>query len=164
MGEVLKNVSKVYPDHPAVVYWDFKVVRKKTYKELNEESNRVAGMLMSLGVRKGDKVALMFYNSPEFIESYFGAIKIGAVAVPINYRLSAREIAYQIDWADSKVVIYDGEFGKVMEEVKSELKKVTHWICFGEENPPDTLNYEKLKATLLHSYHKPRLTWLGGSV
>src|SRR3990170_1894634 len=68
--------------------------REITYKEWNERANRAANAFAGLGVKPGDRVGLLLMNSPEFLECFFGLARIGAVVVPLNWRLAPPEIAF----------------------------------------------------------------------
>jgi acyl-CoA synthetase (AMP-forming)/AMP-acid ligase II len=74
----------------------------------DEKANRVANMLMSRGVRKGQKVAILLMNGIEWLPIYFGALKAGAMAVPLNYRYAADEIKYCLELADADVLVSPG--------------------------------------------------------
>lgn len=83
-----------------------------TYGELADAVDRTAGALASLGVRKGDKVAMLGENSPEFIQVMFACFHLGAVYVPINTRLAPPEVEHVIDDSGAKVLIHDAELAQ----------------------------------------------------
>ena len=90
--------------------------REMTWAEFDLKANRVANYLISSGVRKGDKVAVLLMNCLEWLPVYFGILKTGALAVPMNYRYTAEEIRYCLDLSDSSVLIFGEEFiGRVGE-------------------------------------------------
>jgi len=68
--------------------------REITWRVFEEKANRCANMLLKMGIRKGDKVAILMYNCIEWLPIYFGILKTGAIAVPFNFRYDAEEIAY----------------------------------------------------------------------
>ena len=80
----------VYPDKPAIIYGD----RTITYAQFYQRVNKLAGALKNCGIKKGDRVAFLVPNIPAMLEGHYGPLKIGAVLVAINIRLSAREITY----------------------------------------------------------------------
>ena len=84
--------------------------RRFTYAELDARANRIAHVLRAKGVRKGDRVALLLMNGVEYLEAYFGAAKIGAVMVPLNWRLVPDELEFIIGDAGAVVLIYGEEF------------------------------------------------------
>ncbi len=105
MGEALATNGRRYRDKVALWYDDVKV----TYSELDRRVNQASRVLQSLGVGKGDHVALLLMNSIEYVELYFACGRIGAVAVPINLRLAPAEMAYVLGHSDSRVLVGDGQ-------------------------------------------------------
>jgi long-chain acyl-CoA synthetase len=100
LARLLDDTATRYPERIAVVAED----RSLSYSELRRAADRVANELRDRGIRQGDRVALTCPNLAEFTETYFGILKAGAVAVPLNISLRRREIAYQL--ADSEAVCY----------------------------------------------------------
>jgi acyl-CoA synthetase (AMP-forming)/AMP-acid ligase II len=115
IGSSLGRNARQTPQKLAMVCED----RRYTYDQLNCIVNRLAHGLLSLGICKGDKIALMLKNSDIFPIAYFSASKIGAVIVPINCRLTKTEAAYIIDHSDTKVIIFDEEYGKLIDGARS---------------------------------------------
>ncbi|MBW1815837.1 MAG: AMP-binding protein, partial [Deltaproteobacteria bacterium] len=140
MGEMLARWARQTPDAEALVFND----RRYSYGRFNERVNRLANSLMSLGVQKGNKVTLIFMNCMEIAESYLALAKIGAVAVPNNFRFTGSEHAYQIDNSDSIALIYSDKFGDVVDAIRPELHKVKHYICPGGGGMPETLDHHDL--------------------
>jgi acyl-CoA synthetase (AMP-forming)/AMP-acid ligase II len=95
--------------------------RSYTYKELNEEVNRFAHGLLQLGAKKGEKIALMMRNSNHFVISFFAAAKIGAVVVPVNFRLTSSEVQYILLQSHTSFVICDGEFEETITAAVEQL-------------------------------------------
>ncbi len=87
LGSFLAKRARLSPNLEAVV--EVEQNRRFSYAELDARANRIANVLLATGVQKGDRVALLVMNGVEYIESYFGAAKIGAVLVPLNWRLVA---------------------------------------------------------------------------
>ncbi len=95
---------------------DPRVRREMSWAEFDERANKTANLLISRGVKKGDKVALLLMNCLEWLPVYFGILKTGALAVPMNYRYTAEEIDYCLKLSDSSVLIYGEEFiGRINE-------------------------------------------------
>lgn len=92
--------------------------RRFTFLELNKRSNRTANALLDLGVKPGDRVATLLKNSIEFVESYFAIAKIGAVMVPVNWRLVASEISYILGDCGATRLIFDADFDAVVDQVQ----------------------------------------------
>ena len=90
IGSLLNNSANKYPERPAVISEEGRF----TYNEFNQRTNRLANALLSAGLGKGDRIAILFYNSSYFVEVYFAAVKVGLVATPVNFRFAAPEIIY----------------------------------------------------------------------
>ncbi|MHA1231564.1 MAG: AMP-binding protein [Candidatus Helarchaeota archaeon] len=132
--------AKHYPkDRISVVYGDQRI----TWKEINEKINKLAHGLKKLGIKKGDKVAIILYNSPEFLESNFACQSIGAVPAPINYRLVGKELEYIINNCDAKLLIFDEDLLQTILEIKDKLPLIEHFIFCGNKDkmPADMINY-----------------------
>ena len=108
--------------------------RRFTYAELNGRCNRVANALRAEGVKKGDRVALLLMNSVEFFETFFAVAKIGAINVPLNWRLVPDELAFILKDSGSTVMIYGGEFVNAVADLQGrgpEGTDVGAWIQVG---------------------------------
>ena len=84
--------------------------REITWNVFNEKANRFANLLLSRGVGKGDKVAILLMNCLEWLPIYFGILKTGAIAVPFNFRYSAEEIEYCVNLSETDVLVFGPEF------------------------------------------------------
>ena len=94
--------------------------REITWSVFDEKANRVANMLLGRGIRKGQKVAILLMNCLEWLPIYFGILKAGAVAVPLNFRYTADEIEYCVKLAEADVLFFGPEFiGRVEDVVPS---------------------------------------------
>ncbi|MBB6448552.1 acyl-CoA synthetase (AMP-forming)/AMP-acid ligase II [Geomicrobium halophilum] len=112
----VQNVRR-HPEKMALIYNE----REYTYRGLNQRINQFANGLMKQGVRKGEKVALMMKNSDDFVISFYGAAKLGAVLVPINFRLVVSEVQYILQQSDAVTVICDDEFETLIEEATASI-------------------------------------------
>ena len=97
--------------------------RTITWSVFNEKANRFANLLLERGVKKGDKVAILLMNCLEWLPIYFGILKTGALAVPLNFRYSADEIQYCLDLAEVDILVFGPEFIGRVEEVADEIGK-----------------------------------------
>ncbi|MCP4754834.1 MAG: long-chain-fatty-acid--CoA ligase [Proteobacteria bacterium] len=149
IGEVLARWARKTPDREALVCRE----RRFTYRQYNERVNRLANGLQSLGVDKGDKVALLFTNSNEIAECFLAVCKLGAVVVPLNFRLIGRELVYQIRNSDSKVLIFGEQFQEMVNSIRDRLPEVKSYICAGHRNVAGTRNYEEFLG--LHDTSEP---------
>src|SRR5205085_3704783 len=104
-----------------------------TYHEFDEAVNRLARMLASLGIAKGDVVSLLMPNCVEYIIAYFACFKLGALAGPINSLLKSQEISYVINNSEAKAILVNSEFLPRIEEIRNELKVLKNVFVFDDE-------------------------------
>ena len=97
--------------------------REITWSVFDEKANRFANLLLSRGVKKGDKVAILLMNCLEWLPIYFGILKTGALAVPLNFRYAADEIQYCLDLADVDILVFGPEFIGRVESIADEIGK-----------------------------------------
>jgi fatty-acyl-CoA synthase len=109
---LLERAAKVYPDHMAIVHGS----RRVPYREFWRRSLRLASALDRNGIGKGDTVTVMLANTPAMLEAHFGVPMVKAVLHSLNTRLDAAVIAFQLDHAETKLLIVDREFSGVMKE------------------------------------------------
>ncbi len=140
IGEMLARWARKTPNNEAFVCED----KRYTYGEFNERVNRLAHGLKNMGVQKGDKVAVLFMNCLEIIESYFAILKLGAVVVPLNFRLVGRELIYQINHSDSKLVIYDDRFQQTIQSIQDQLPAATGYTKVGGKAISEIADYEQM--------------------
>src|SRR5665648_573941 len=98
--------------------------REMSWRVFDEKANRFANLLISRGIKKGDKVAILLMNCLEWLPIYFGILKTGALAVPLNYRYTADEIKYCLDLAEVNALIFGSEFIGRVEQVFDHLHGV----------------------------------------
>lgn len=121
--------------------------RTLTWKEFNNAINRTANYLSKeLGVKKGDYVMHLQNNSLEWLITYYGIIKLGAVVVPLNFRFVGPDILYAAAVCDPKVFILGSEFLPVVKPVQGELTTVKKYICVGPEVPGDMIDFKEVDA------------------
>lgn len=115
-----------------------------TWSDFNKKANRFANLLLSRGVKKGDKVAILLMNCIEWLPVYFGILKTGALAVPLNYRYTAEEIKYCLNLSDAETIIFGSEFTGRIEEIYDRTPKVKMWLYAGSDCPTFAESYDKL--------------------
>ncbi len=120
--------------------------REITWKVFDEKANRFANMLISRGIKKGDKVAIIMYNCLEWLPIYFGILKTGAIAVPFNFRYDAEEILYCANLAEVDVIVFDPAFIGRIEQNADELSKKRLLIYVGDGCPLFAESYRELVA------------------
>ena len=115
-----------------------------TWGEFNQKANMFANLLLSRGIKKGDKVALLLMNCLEWLPVYFGILKTGALAVPMNYRYTSDEIKYCLELAEVNTLVFGPEFIGRVEEICDEIPNVSQLFYVGEECPSFAESYDKL--------------------
>ena len=174
--DLLERNSKLYGDEvclveinpevtekPRVTWKEFDLIqpsaaapyrREITWSVFDEKANRVANMLLSRGVKKGQKVAILLMNCLEWLPIYFGILKAGAVAVPLNFRYTADEIKYCVELADADILFFGQEFIGRMEDIAEELGQSRMLIFVGEVRPTFAESYHDLTANCSSSAPK----------
>ena len=131
----------------AVTWWDFNLIesasldapyrREMSWKDFDRRANRFANLLLSRGLKKGTKVAILLMNCLEWLPIYFGVLKAGCVAVPMNFRYSSDEIAYCLDLADVDVLVFGPEFVSRMDAIAGNIGNVKMFYV-GKNGPAYT--------------------------
>lgn len=132
----------------ATTWWDFNLIesaasdapyrRELSWKDFEAKANRFANLLLSRGLKKGTKVAILLMNCIEWLPIYFGILKAGCVAVPMNFRYSSDEIKYCLELADVEVLIFGPEFISRMDAIKDEIGFVKTLFFVGKNGPDYT--------------------------
>jgi long-chain acyl-CoA synthetase len=120
--------------------------RDMTWRVFDEKANRLANLLLKRGIKKGDKVAILLMNCLEWLPIYFGILKAGAIAVPLNFRYTAEEIKYCLDLSDTTALIFGPEFIGRIETIFNQIPKVKMLFFAGENRPSFAENYDRLTA------------------
>ena len=118
--------------------------KELTWGDFDKKANRFANLLLSRGVKKGDRVAILLMNSIEWLPVYFGILKAGALAVPLNYRYTADEIKYCLKLSDSSVLVFGPEFIGRVEEICDRIPFIKYNFYVGEDCPTFAESYDKL--------------------
>ena len=120
--------------------------REITWHVFNEKANRFANLLISRGIKKGDKVAILLMNCLEWLPIYFGILKAGALAVPLNFRYAVDEIKYCVELAEVDVLVFGPEFTGRVEEIVDEIDEKRILFYVGGDCPTFAEDYDKLAA------------------
>lgn len=120
--------------------------REMTWRVFDEKANRMARLLMQRGIKKGEKVAILMMNSLEWLPVYFGILKSGAIAVPLNYRYSAEEIRYCLELSETSALVFGPEFIGRMENIYSSIPRVRLLLFAGENRPTFAESYDRVTA------------------
>lgn len=137
IAEMLARNARMYPNDSALIELkpSEKIRKEITWKVFDERANRVANALIDRGVSKNDKVLHLMMNSINWLEAYFGIIRTGAWAVPLNFRFSSGDIKYCADIAEAKVMILGEEFTERVEAIRSQLPTIKDYIFVGQNLP-----------------------------
>ena len=136
IADMIRRSAYHYPDKTAVVFGG----RSLTYRELDSESNRMANALVSLGVKKYDRVAILAHNTMHHVLAWLGCCKIGAVYLAINYLLKGKDVSYCIDHSESRVFIVEDALYALVADVLDEMKTVEALLWSDDmagQAPPD---------------------------
>jgi acyl-CoA synthetase (AMP-forming)/AMP-acid ligase II len=142
IGSHLTKRSKISSNKEAFV--EFEKQRRFTFLALNRRCNKTANALLGLGVKPGDRVATLCKNGIEFVESYFALAKIGAVMVPVNWRLVANEANYILTDAGVTVLLFDTVFNELVGQVKDTNSAIEHYVSIGSSSPSYASDYDEL--------------------
>lgn len=137
VGQILTLIAHKYPNRIALICEGERV----TYREYNDRVNQLAHTLLHFGLGRGDRVAVLLFNSIPLVEVFFACAKTGGVFTPINFRFTSEEVFYILDHSDARFFIYGPEFSGIVEKIRPRLSKVEFFISLGKSTPP-ILNYE----------------------
>lgn len=132
--------------------------REITWSVFDEKANRLANMLVSRGIQKGDKVGILLMNCLEWLPIYFGVLKTGALAVPLNFRYDAEEIRYCVELADVDVLIFGPEFIGRVETIVDDIAAGRILFYVGGNCPSFAEDYDKLTSNCSSIFEKRNLT------
>jgi acyl-CoA synthetase (AMP-forming)/AMP-acid ligase II len=135
ISEILARNARMYGDEVALVEREpaRSLRREITWKEFDEQANRIATALMSRGIGKGDKVVHLMMNCLEWLPAYFGILRTGAWAVPLNFRFLAEDIRYCIDIAEGKALIFGEEFIDRIDAIRDNIPSVETFVFVGPD-------------------------------
>ena len=158
VGFVLAKRAHMNPANEAL--YDVAAGRRFNYLELNSRTNQVANALLELGVKKGDRVSLLMMNSHEFVTTFFAIAKIGAVIVPLNWRLVPDELEFIVKDSGSTVLVAGAEFAAAVTELqgRGDRTDVLHWVHVGDAaaKPEFAVQFDELVDA--QSVNEPELT------
>ena len=123
----LNLIASAHPDAP--------YRRELSWRDFDRRANRFANLLLSRGIKRGTKVAILLMNCLEWLPIYFGVLKAGCIAVPMNFRYSSDEIKYCLDLADAEVLVFGPEFVSRMDPIVDSLEDVRTLFFVGHDAP-----------------------------
>ena len=148
--EFARRTRALYPDREALVDGNLRL----TYAQFFERCDRWSAALQRLGVRAGDRVAYIAPNTHAQLESFYAVPQIGAMVVPINYRLTADDFAYIITHSGASVVCAHEDYLAAIDAIRGQLTGVGHFVAL-EGSAPGWLDYEQLVASSSPSFDTP---------
>ena len=146
----LVEINPEVQEGPRVTWREYELIqstdstpyrRSITWSVFDEKANRVANMLLERGIRKGQKVAILLMNCLEWLPIYFGILKTGAVAVPLNFRYTAKEIEYCVKLADADVLFFGPEFIGRVEDIVPVIGQERALFFVGDGHPSFSESY-----------------------
>ena len=142
VDDFLRRPARLYPTKTAVVDGE----RRFTYAEFEARVHRLSNALLGLGVQAEDRVCILSPNSHFFLESFYATSAIGAVLVPLNYRLAAADHEYILNHAGVKVVLADAEYAAVVDAIRANLATVEHFVVAAEAEQAASAGWEHWEA------------------
>ena len=159
----LVEMNPEIQEEPRVTWREYELIqptvatpyrREITWSVFDEKANRVANLLMSRGIRKGQKVAILLMNCLEWLPIYFGILKTGAIAVPLNFRYTASEIDYCLRLADADVLFFGPEFIGRVEDIVPKISMEMILLFVGDNRPSFAESYNEAVANCSSSAPK----------
>ncbi len=143
--EIKENRRKTWKDFDLIESNPKEPYRREiTWSVFDEKANRFANMLIGRGIKKGEKVGILMMNCLEWLPIYFGVLRAGAMAVPLNYRYTAEEIRYCLDLSDASALVFGPEFTGRVEDIADRIPKVSLRLYAGEDCPSFAESYNAL--------------------
>jgi fatty-acyl-CoA synthase len=140
IGDWIKKWSFLQPHKKALIFED----RLLTYQELNHRTNQLCHYLLDTGVQRRDRISALLYNCHQYIEIFFALSKIGAILVPLNWRLAGPELEFIIKDSGSNMLIFDPEFEEVIDSIRPHLNLSNgSYMSVGPICPDWAKDYEK---------------------
>src|SRR3979490_1409405 len=150
--EFARRTRALYPDREALVDGALRL----TYEQFFERCDRFSSALQRRGVKAGDRVAYIAPNSHAQLESFYAVPQIGAVLVPINYRLTPDDFAYLINHSGARVVCAQSDYLSGIESIRTQLSKVDQFVALDGAHD-GWLNYEALLAAAENDFVRPKI-------
>jgi fatty-acyl-CoA synthase len=148
-----RRTRKLYGDREGVVDGDLRM----TYEQFFDHSDRWSSALQAMGVKKGDRVAYIAPNTSEQLESFYAVPQIGAVLVPINYRLTADDFVYISNHSGAKVLCVHPDYVAAVDGVRDQLRTVEHFVALGGGGRPGWRDHDQEVAKAKPSFKRPEI-------
>jgi acyl-CoA synthetase (AMP-forming)/AMP-acid ligase II len=143
--EMLARNARMYPNDCALVELKAGGNRREiTWKEFDQEANRVANALTGTGIKKGDRIIHWMMNSIDWLIVYFGILRAGAWIVPLNFRFTGQDLKHCADISEAKMMILGPEFIERVDLMRSQLSRVERYICVDGNAPGYMDSFQKV--------------------
>ena len=150
--EFARRARRLYADCEAVVDGNLRFI----YKEFFDRSDRWSAAMRSLGIRQGDRVAYVAPNTHAQLESFYAVPQIGAVLVPINYRLTPADFAYLIQHSGCRMLCAHSDYLDAIDSIRAEIPRVEHFVAL-EGGRSGWLDYEQAIAATPPAFERPEI-------
>ena len=150
--EIARRARRLYPDREAVVDGDLRL----TYRQFFERCDAWSAALCALGVSQGDRVAYIAPNTHAHLEAYYAVPQIGAVVVPVNYRLTAEDFAYILNHSGARVVCAHSDYLDAVDRIRASVPLVEHFVALSGSKT-GWLDYEKELASAPADFTRPAM-------
>jgi len=139
VGSLLTNSANKYPQRLAIISEE----GRWPYKAFDQRTNQLAGSMRKAGLKKGNRVGILFFTSSYFTEVYFAAVKTGLVATPINFRLTGPEISHILNDSQPGILFYGPEFETTLDSIQGQLEKPPLLVSPRRDSASAAQNYQK---------------------
>jgi long-chain acyl-CoA synthetase len=140
VANLVRETAQRIPDKTALIFHD----RAIPYGDVDREIDRAAAGFASLGIKKGDRVAMLVHNIPHFVYAYQGLLRAGAVMIPLNTMYTAEEVAYIVADADARAVVVAEPFAATVDGIRDTLPMLEHVIVAGTHAPVGAMTWEQM--------------------
>ena len=147
LGHIAEANARKHPDDPCLVVETATDESRLTFKEFNDRVDRTARLLREYDVGKNDRVAVYMQNNVETLEAYYGAMKLGALPVPVNHRFKDREVEYVLRDSGSGLIIFDSEAAETVRTLVGNEASVDDFLYVGEDTPKYADDYRAVRES-----------------
>jgi long-chain acyl-CoA synthetase len=140
VGDLVRETAKRSPDRTALIFHDQPI----KYSEVDREIDRAAAGFAALGLKRGDRVAVLVHNVPHFVYAYHGLLRAGAVMIPLNTMYTAEEVSYILADADARAVVVAEPFASTVDGLRDTLPMLEHVIVAGSRAPIGAMTWEQM--------------------
>lgn len=140
VGIMLRRVAEEKSQKEGVIFEN----KRLTFGEFNARVNRLANAIQDMGIKKGDRAAVLFLNCSQYLEVYFALARLGVILVTLNFRLIGPELQYILDNSTPGILFLGEEFYDTVSSIRRSLSYIRHYVLLGSKKPIDMIDYETL--------------------